>query len=168
MHAPAFDSRPARFTLRAALPADFEFAEALTRTNMHDYYRRHGLMWRRDMFLASWNESENYVIECGGAAVGTLRIDDEGAALHVRDVHVIPTFRNRGAGTFALRAAYEFARRRGYRMLQLRVFVDNPAIALYTRLGFRLTNSDGEFRGIQRMACPIRSDGGTGGVHEQA
>ncbi len=90
------------FSLRPATPADYEFAHTLTRSNMIGYYRRHGLTWRSDLFLASWNSSENYMIEWADMAIGVLRLDEDADALYVHDIHVISTHRNRGAGTFAL------------------------------------------------------------------
>jgi GNAT superfamily N-acetyltransferase len=112
------------FSLRRATPSDYEFAHTLTRSNMIGYYKRHGLVWRSDLFLASWNGSENYVIEWAGMAIGVLRIDQDSDALYVHDIHIVSTHRNRGAGTFALESAHDLARRRHRRTLILRVFVD--------------------------------------------
>ncbi|WXK34683.1 acetyltransferase (plasmid) [Mycetohabitans rhizoxinica] len=54
---------PFHCTLRAATLEDFDFAEALTCTNMGVYYRRHGLTWHVDLFLTSWWLLENYIVE---------------------------------------------------------------------------------------------------------
>ena len=145
------------FSLRRATPADYDFAHTLTRSNMIGYYRRHGLIWRSDLFLASWNGSENYVIEWAGMAIGVLRIDQDSDALYVHDIHVVSTFRNRGAGTFALETAHDIARKRHRRTLILRVFVDNPAGRLYERLGYRPINvrtSAGSIRQMTRKVEP--------------
>ena len=65
------------FQLRLASMDDFSFAEALTRNNMNGYYRRHNLVWRSDLFLGSWRESENFVLECDGQAIGVMRVTEE-------------------------------------------------------------------------------------------
>ena len=85
-----FDPTAAQFhfQLRKASIDDFEFAEALTRNNMSGYYRRHHLVWRGDLFLVSWRESENFILESDGEPVGVLRITEEGDSLHIRDVQI--------------------------------------------------------------------------------
>lgn len=129
---------PAPFHLRDASPDDFPFAEALTRTNMSRYYERHHLIWRADLFFASWQESENFILEADGQPIGVLRLTEEGDSLHIRDVQIAEGYRRRGAGTYLLEMSHRWARARGLRELQLRVFVDNPAARLYLRMGYRL------------------------------
>lgn len=126
------------FQLRPAEPADFEFAETLTHANMGDYYRRHGLQWRADLFYLSWCESENFILERDGARVGMMRMTEEGDSLHIRDVQISEGHRGIGAGSYLLDTAHRWAQARGLRETQLRVFVDNPAAKLYLRMGYRL------------------------------
>ncbi len=118
--------------------SDFAFGEALTRTNMGRYYERHRLAWRADLFLASWQESENFILESDQEPIGLLRLTEEGDSLHVRDVQIAERHRGQGAGTFLLETSHRWARERGLHELQLRVFVDNPAARLYLRMGYRL------------------------------
>jgi len=146
---------PNQFTLRAARADEYEFGLSLTRSNMLGYYRRHGLTWRNDLFLASWNLSENYIVEWADIPIGVLRIDVEGEALHVRDIHVVSTHRNLGAGAFLLSRAREIAKARGLGMLRLRVFSDNPAARLYRRVGFRTVGEERHLGPILRMECPL-------------
>jgi GNAT superfamily N-acetyltransferase len=129
---------PFPFHLREASPDDFEFAEALTRANMGGYYKRHHLIWRADLFLASWRESENFILEENGEPIGVLRITEEGDSLHIRDVQIAEGHRRQGAGTYLLDTSHCWARARGLRESQLRVFVDNPAARLYLRMGYRI------------------------------
>jgi GNAT superfamily N-acetyltransferase len=129
---------PLPFQLRKASMDDFAFAEALTRSNMGGYYHRHHLIWRSDLFLGSWRESENYILEMDGEPIGVLRITVEGDSLHIRDVQIAEGHRRRGAGTWLLDISHQWARERGLRELQLRVFVDNPAARLYQRMGYKL------------------------------
>ncbi|HWX11307.1 MAG TPA: GNAT family N-acetyltransferase [Trinickia sp.] len=128
---------PLPFQLREAVPDDFEFAEALTRNNMSAYYERHHLTWRADLFFESWRESENYILEADGKQIGVLRLTEEGNSLHIRDVQIAAGHRRQGAGTYLLETSNRWARERGLRELQLRVFVDNPAARLYRRMGYR-------------------------------
>ncbi|KAF1029695.1 MAG: hypothetical protein GAK40_00353 [Burkholderia plantarii] len=134
------DTHDARllYQLRSAEPEDFPFAEALTHLNMGDYYCRHGLAWRSDLFYLSWCESENFILEHNGKSIGMMRLTQEGDSLHIRDVQIVAGHRGAGAGTYLLDTAHRWAGQRGLRETQLRVFVDNPAARLYLRLGYRL------------------------------
>jgi GNAT superfamily N-acetyltransferase len=73
-----------------------------------------------------------------GKPIGVLRITQEGDSLHIRDVQIAEGYRRLGAGTYLLDMAHQWARERGLRELQLRVFVDNPAARLYQRKGYKL------------------------------
>jgi GNAT superfamily N-acetyltransferase len=125
------------YQLRQATMADFAFAEALTHDNMVGYYRRHNLVWRGDLFLSSWRESENFILQADGVPIGMMRVTEEHHSLHIRDVQIAQGYRGRGAGTFLLNTAHRWARARGLAECQLRVFVDNPAARLYVRMGYR-------------------------------
>jgi ribosomal protein S18 acetylase RimI-like enzyme len=146
---------PAQFTLRAARADEYEFGLSLTRSNMLGYYRKHGLIWRNDLFRASWDRSENYIVEWAEIPIGVLRLDVEGEALHVRDIHIVSTHRNLGAGTFLLGRAREIGRARGLSLLRLRVFSDNPAAVLYRRAGFRTVGEERHLGPILRMECRL-------------
>ena len=113
---------PSPFHLRPASMDDFEFAEALTRNNMGGYYRRHHLVWRGDLFLGSWRESENFILEVDGTPIGVLRITQEGDSLHIRDVQIAEGHRRLGAGTYLLEhVASMGARARAARIAVARV-----------------------------------------------
>lgn len=144
---------PLPFRLRKATAGDFPFAEALTRTNMGGYYERHHLIWRADLFYVSWCESENFILEAhDGEPIGVLRLTEEGDSLHIRDVQIAVGHRRQGAGTYLLQTCHQWARQRGLRELQLRVFVDNPAARLYLRMGYRVAGPKlAQFGAIRHM-----------------
>lgn len=143
---------PLPFRLREAVPEDFVFAEALTRANMNGYYERHHLVWRPDLFYASWSESENFILELDRQPIGLLRLTEEHDSLHIRDVQVAEGHRGQGAGTYLLQTSHRWARERGLHELQLRVFVDNPAARLYSRMGYRVSGPRlAQFGAIRHM-----------------
>jgi ribosomal protein S18 acetylase RimI-like enzyme len=144
------------YMLRRAAAEDFDFAEALTHSNMGAYYVRHGLAWRRDLFHESWLESDNFILELGGERVGLLRLTVEDDSLHIRDVQVAEGYRGHGAGTYLLDLSHRWAKSHGLRETQLRVFVDNPAARLYRRMGYRLAGPRlAQLGAIRHMVRPI-------------
>jgi GNAT superfamily N-acetyltransferase len=130
-----------KLMLRPAGAADRAFCEALNRRNMGGYLAARAIAWDPDRFLASWSAFENLVIQDGSASVGLLRLVPEQDALGLRDLQVLPERQRQGIGTWAVRQAQAMTGSRGHQRLKLRVYEDNPAQALYARLGFRTVSA---------------------------
>ena len=126
-----------RLSLRPALKQDFAFCESLNRGNMSDYLDARGISWDPDRFLASWTEFENLVIQLDAQDVGLLRLATEQSGLGLRDLQILPKHQNHGIGSWAVCQAQSIAAERGFQRLQLRVYEENPAKRMYSRLGFK-------------------------------
>ena len=143
------------FRLQPAVAQDFAFCEHLSRTNMAGYLAARGIAWDPQRFRDSWLEFENLMILAGNDPVGVLRLLPEGEALALRDLQVVPARQRRGIGTWAVRQAQAVTRQRGHPRLQLRVYAENPARALYARLGFTVgAESDGTLHMAWSPPCP--------------
>ncbi|MDQ1830017.1 GNAT family N-acetyltransferase [Massilia scottii] len=81
----------------------------------------------------------------GGAPVGRLYVAREADRLHVIDIALLPPFRNRGSGSALLDALLREAAARGV-AVTIHVELNNPALSLYQRLGFREIGSAGFHR----------------------
>lgn len=83
-----------------------------------------------------------YVIEDDGAAVGyalcafAFDLEFRGREAWLTELFVVDDARGRGLGTSTLRAIEAELRARSIKALHLQVRPDNPAVALYERLGF--------------------------------
>lgn len=139
-------------TLRPADDGDFEFCESLSRRNMCKYLAARGIAWDPVRFRASWAEFENLIIVAEAGAAGLLRLLPEHDALGLRDLQVLPGLRGQGIGAWAVGQAQFIAASRGYRRVQLRVYEENPARALYARLGFEPGRVLG---GAVHMTCAV-------------
>ena len=124
-------------SLRPAEDQELAFCEALNRLNMDGYLAARGVAWDSSRFAASWAKFENLMILRESQVVGLLRLLPERGALGLRDLQVVPEHQGQGIGTWAVRQAQVIAADRGFSRLQLRVYEENPAAALYARLGFR-------------------------------
>lgn len=120
-----------------AIADDLRFAHDLARDNMAQFYAAHGKTWDTSIFESSWPRTENFSVLEDGVRIGVLRLTQDAEALYVRDLQVLPTHQNRGAGTFAMQFVGRLAAERGLGRIRLSVFADNPARSLYRRLGFR-------------------------------
>ena len=125
-----------RLALRSASEDELEFCEALHRSNMSVYLAARDTLWEPALFLASWAEFENLMIVADGHTAGLLRLVADNDALEIRDLQVIPARQGQGIGSWAVQQAKLLAADRGLGLVRLRVFEENPAMALYSRLGF--------------------------------
>lgn len=142
-------------SLRPATDDERAFCETLNRRNMAEYLAARGIAWDPERFLGSWATFENLVILSGTEVVGILRLAVEQDALGLRDVQILPRCQGQGIGTWAVQQAQAMAGSRGFDRLQLRVYEENPARALYARLGFRELAVAG---GTVHMAWTVPAD----------
>ena len=158
-------------SLRSAVEQDLAFCEALNRGNMSDYLVARRVSWDSDRFLASWSQFENFVIQLETQDVGLLRLASEQNGLGLRDLQILPTHQNNGIGSWAVRKAQELAAERGFHRLQLRVYEENPAKRMYSRLGFKTEMTTGGTTHMvyelppnnSFMPKPLRSGNGVAG-----
>lgn len=84
-----------------------------------------------------------------GASVGRLVSDRGPERLHLVDIALTPTWRGRGLGAAVIGQLMDEARAAGL-PVSLRVACDNVrAAALYARLGFEATASDGVYQAMR-------------------
>ncbi|MDC7808308.1 GNAT family N-acetyltransferase [Luteimonas sp BLCC-B24] len=141
-----------RLSLQPADDQALAFCESLNRRNMAGYLAARGISWDSSRFLASWVEFENLMILAESQVVGLLRLVPEQDALGLRDLQIVPEHQGQGIGSWAVQQAQSIAASRGYRRLQLRVYEENPAKAMYARLGFK---AESVVDGSVHMACEL-------------
>jgi len=110
---------------------------------MSSYRATRGISWDPQRHLADWVRFENLVILVDDEFVGLLQLLMVDGALEVRDLQVLPAHRRRGLGAWVVGRVESMARARGIGALRLRVYEENPARHLYTRLGFKIESIDG-------------------------
>lgn len=131
----------------AVIPAthdDISFARDLTQSNMRSYYTSLGLEWDNFIYENSWPTTENYRLELDGFRIGILRLSASEDIVYIRDLQILPTYQNRGAGSFAVAFTESLAGERNFSKIGLRVFLVNPAKHLYNRLGFQEIFNEGK------------------------
>ena len=124
-------------SLRPAEDQEIAFCESLNRQNMSGYLAARNVAWDSSRFSVSWADFENLIILLESQVVGLLRLFPERDALGLRDLQIVPERQGQGIGSWAIRRAQAITADRGFNRLQLRVYEENPAAALYARLGFK-------------------------------
>jgi ribosomal protein S18 acetylase RimI-like enzyme len=103
-------------------------------------------------YQESYTSSRFDVVLVDGRPAGRLYVARWPEELRVIDIALLPEFRGRGVGTGLLRGLLEEGRSRG---VPVRIHVErqNPALALYERLGFRLLEDRGVYLFLEWRAA---------------
>ncbi len=130
--------------VRPALSGDREFLLEVRRAALRTYVDQ----------TTGWDDAEQRVIvdkeiaelpfavvEESGRPVGYMCVIHSSEWDFVEEIALLPEVQGRGIGTQLLRDLLLAAQRRGV-LVRLSVFVNNPARALYTRLGFEVVRTE--------------------------
>jgi ribosomal protein S18 acetylase RimI-like enzyme len=97
------------------------------------------------------------VIKVDGEPAGRLIVARREDAIFIVDIALLPEYRSHGVGTRLLRSLIDEAGASG-RNVSIHVEMNNPALTLYERLGFRPVDEHGLYL---RMECDPATDRGT-------
>jgi len=131
-------------TLRPARPDDGDFFYATRRAAFRVYVENaHGTPWddafHRPIFDREFAELPLEIVERAGAPVGYQAVSRRVDHWWLDEIALVDGERGRGIGTELVTAIMDAARAAGM-PLRLSVLDGNPALRLYTRLGFRVTS----------------------------
>lgn len=133
-----------RLVVRPATEADYDFLYDLHRQAFYTYVDQ---TWGWDevtqqfMFRAEYAAVPRQVVLLDGEAIGSIAIEDQGEALFLDYIAILPAFQGRGVGTALVQWLVEEAQRR-LLPVRLHVLKVDPARVLYERLGFVVTGGD--------------------------
>lgn len=129
-----------RLELRPSSPEDFEFVFRLNEKNFRPYVER----------TRGWDEEEerramrklfrpgvDEIVVVDGEDAGVLGVDRDGTGIFLRHIELSPEFQGLGVGTALIEDLLREGRERNV-PVSLRVTRENPALAFYRRLGFRV------------------------------
>ena len=135
-----------RFQLRDARDGDLPFVEALYLGTMEPLLSELG-DWDRDKFSkrirTQFKAPESQVIIVDGQDIGFMQVIKADGNLNIAQLHLINAYRDQGIGTEIFTDLIVRAERGG-KTVSLSVPRNNPAVALYKRLGFKISRDDGE------------------------
>lgn len=132
-------------------------AAELTLANMNLYYEKYSVEWDVEKIEKMTKDLINWEILSNGEVVGILRLSFEKDECHIRDLQVNEDYQSQGIGTQALEQAKKFAVESNARLLKLKVFKVSPAVNLYKRYGFKVSNDDDRFYYMEYLIDSLTS-----------
>ena len=130
--------------LRAYRSQDFDFARHLYFETMRWAIER-VFGWdqaHQEASFAAWfHPDEVSIIVADAVDVGWIQQCRENGEISLGSIYVMPGMQRKGIGTRVIQTFLDLGRQRS-EALTLAVMKINPAIALYQRLGFRITHED--------------------------
>lgn len=97
-----------------------------------------------DRFRSHYHRNDTQIVACEGADIGWMTIVRSDDAVDLHSIYLGPAWQRRGIGTFLITQLIDEATIAG-KPLTLSTAKINPALQLYTRLGFRRIGED-EFK----------------------
>ncbi len=152
------------FSTRPAVPEDRDFLRELYFDTRREEVAAFGwneaqagmfLSMQFDMqsraYAGTYPAADSRIVELDGRPVGRLLIYRTAAEIRVVDIALLSVVRGRGIGRDLLEAVIVKAERAGL-PVRLSVLIGNPAVHLYSKLGFVEEGNDGMYL---EMARPI-------------
>lgn len=113
----------------------YEECVALGRQSMLSYFQENGLSWNFEERLRVYRTCELYEVT-DGVTVGYVALREKDEKLYLADLQILAEFQNKGYGTKLLASVKNIAKIKGYDLVYLKVFKNNPALNLYLRNGY--------------------------------
>ena len=122
---------------------DGRFIRELTRENFYNSFVK-TVGWNEKRHCEEPKFPKRYrMLFVEDTCIGFLSLREQADCLYLETLQLIKQFRGRGIGIALMQFMERVARERGKGKLQLRVFKDNPAQALYRRTGFSIIEDQG-------------------------
>lgn len=132
------------YELRDARNDDYRFAERLYLETMKPLLSRLNALNEPELisnFKQLYEPSDVKIIVVGGVDAGWLQVSEDDQEISLYQIHIEPDYRRNGIGTCLIRDLLTRSRR-AHKPVSLFVVRNNPALALYERLGFTVVGED--------------------------
>jgi ribosomal protein S18 acetylase RimI-like enzyme len=125
-----------KLEIRQYTEEDYQYTHDLHRLNMISYVDKYWGGWNSDIFRKDVRPEITWIIETDGQKVGFFVLNFEEKA-HLMNIQISPTYQGKGAGSQTISHCENESIKKGFDYMYLESFLDNPALHLYQRLGYK-------------------------------
>ncbi|MBN1161284.1 MAG: GNAT family N-acetyltransferase [Dehalococcoidales bacterium] len=135
------------FSLIKTIPADkshYEFIYRLKKEVYYDYITR---IWswnedeQRQFYAQEWQKLRPDIILYNNKPIGSICVWNDKEAIYIERFYILPAYQNKGIGSHLVKTILDRADKEGL-IARLHVLKINPAISLYKRHGYVITDED--------------------------
>ena len=108
---------------------------------MFELFSRHWGGWKPDAFRQDFCPANTTILTVEGRDVGYFSLKETEVGLYLENIQLLPDVQGQGIGTVILKRILQD---NVSKPIELTTFTDNLAMRLYKRLGFEVTECEGE------------------------
>ncbi|MEM8805277.1 MAG: GNAT family N-acetyltransferase [Cyanobacteria bacterium P01_G01_bin.38] len=108
---------------------------------MFELFTHHWGGWDASAFRNAFSAKSTEIVVLDGHRVGYFSLKENDSAFYLENIQLSPAVHGQGIGTAILK---NIVNNNKSKPILLTTFLDNPAIRLYKRLGFTVTDQDGK------------------------
>ena len=133
----------ATLSFRQATRYDIPFLLALRKLSMTEHLEKAGLIYGDEQHLARIKEyfSDSFILLLKNQEIGLMKLGQHAEHWHIRQFQIMPRYHRKGIGRQVLELLQKKAAERNL-PITLNVLLDNPALSLYQRIGFKIVSEN--------------------------
>ncbi len=125
-----------KLEIRQYTEEDYQYTHNLHRENMMSYIDKYWGGWNSNIYRKDVRPEITWIIEADGQKVGFFVLNFEIKA-HLMNIQISPAYQGKGVGSQTISHCEKESIKRGFDYMYLESFLDNPALHLYQRLGYK-------------------------------
>jgi ribosomal protein S18 acetylase RimI-like enzyme len=130
-------------TIRNSFWKDYQYCYTLAKRNMQPFYKKHKIEWKPKIYRKNFNPKFVKILEFNHRRMGFYKFVFKENSWYLSDLQISGLFRGKGIGTKIMELLEKNIMVKNYHTIKLRVFVDNPALQLYKRIGYKIIKKEG-------------------------
>ena len=123
---------------------DFQFIHDVSKQNMEKYVIQHWGEWNEKKFKNSIDLKNIKVVYLDKQKIGFFSVSSDNKKAYLHNMQLVQLFHKKGIGGFLINFIEKKIKEKKIKKIKLQVFLNNPAVKFYQKMGYVVTNSDQE------------------------
>ena len=129
--------------IRRCTDEDYWFVYNLLKRNMSYFYMKYWGGWNSKKFRNNFNKKNIKIIEYKNKRIAYYTLRFKNNYSYVDDIQISTLMRGKGIGTYLIYLMETETKKHNFKKIRLKVFKDNKARALYSKLGYQQIVDEG-------------------------